>query len=157
MRHTKLSGLDPLVGEWVMESSAGGQIVSRARATFGWAEDGAFLVQHVRGEPLGPGEPPGPAEPQNNPLPLVTIFGRDDNSGAFTMLYADARGVFRVYSVLIRGAEWEMWGQAGPDFHQRFIATFSDDGKVITGAWQRSSDGFDYEVDFDVTYFKIAV
>lgn len=38
MRHEKLSALDPLVGEWVMQASIAGQPTGRSRAEFEWAE-----------------------------------------------------------------------------------------------------------------------
>jgi hypothetical protein len=152
MRNEKLSKLDPLVGDWTMEASAGGQPAGVSRAVFGWAEDGAFLVQHARGEQ--PDFEPPPQWVANNPLPLVTIFGLDEHSGTYTMLYADARGVFRVYSMTLRDGVWEMRGQAGPQFHQRFTATFSADGTSINGAWESSRDGVRWEHDFDVTYRK---
>lgn len=150
MRNEKLSGLDPLVGEWVMAASVAGQPIARSRAVFEWTEGGAFLVQHARAEALDV-----TASPQwqaNNPLPLVTMFGLDENSGTFTMLYADARGVFRVYACTITDQEWKVWGQAGPDFHQRFSATIG--GTVIEGAWESSRDGVAWEHDFAVRYTK---
>jgi hypothetical protein len=152
MRNEKLSNLDPLVGDWTMEASVGGQPTGRSRAVFEWAEDGAFLVQHARGEQ--PDFEPPPEWVANNPLPLVTILGLDEHSGAYSMLYADARGVFRVYSMTLRDGAWEMRGRAGPDFYQRFTATFSEDAKTIAGAWESSRDGAHWERDFDVTYRK---
>lgn len=56
----------------------------------------------------------------------------------------------------LRGGEWSIWGQAGPEFHQRFTGTFSADGKAISGAWDRSPDGFNWKRDFDMTYTKLA-
>ena len=108
MRNNKLSELDPLVGEWSMEASIAGQPAGRSRATFEWAQDGAFLLQHVRGEELD-FEPP-PQWVANNPLPLVAVFGLDEYSGTFSMLYADARGVSRVYSSTLVAGEWTIWG-----------------------------------------------
>jgi hypothetical protein len=46
----------------------------------------------------------------NNPLPLVSVFGLDEYSGTFSMLYADARGVSRVYSSTLVAGEWTIWG-----------------------------------------------
>lgn len=148
MRHEKLSALDPLVGEWVLDSTVGG----RGRAVFEWIEDGAFLVQHVRAEPTG-FESPADRD-AHNPLPIVSVFGLDDRTGQFTMLYADSRGVFRHYSMELRPGVWSIWGQAGPEFHQRFAGSFSADGETISGAWDFSPDGFNWRRDFEVTYTK---
>jgi len=101
-----------------------------------WAQDGAFLLQHVRGEELD-FEPP-PTWVANNPLPLVMVFGLDEYSGTFSMLYADARGVSRVYRSTLVAGEWKIWGQAGPEFYQRFTGVISPDGTAITGAWEGS-------------------
>jgi hypothetical protein len=149
MRNEKLSGLDPLVGEWVMEASSAGQPMGRARAVFEWAQGGAFLIQHASAEPPD-AIPPGPG----NPLPLVTMFGLDDHSGTYAMLYADARGVFRVYQCTVERREWKVWGQAGPEFYQRFSATIDPGGTLIEGAWERSADGVAWEHDFAVRYRK---
>ena len=38
------------------------------------------------------------------------------------------------------------------DFAQRFTGTFSDDGDSITGRWETSSDGADWQSDFTLHY-----
>jgi hypothetical protein len=40
------------------------------------------------------------------------------------------------------GGLWKIWGQPGPEFHQRFTGTFSGDGI----RWGR---------DFDLTYLRV--
>jgi hypothetical protein len=60
------------------------------------------------------------------------ITGADDHTETFSMLYADARGVCRVYQMSLDGAAWKIWGQAGPGFFQRFEGSFSDDATRIT-------------------------
>ena len=49
---------------------------------------------------------------------------------------------------------WELWRDS-PNLSQCFTGTFSDDGKTITGRWERSSDGSNWEHDFDLTYVKV--
>ena len=51
---------------------------------------------------------------------------------------------------------WKLWRDA-PEFSQRFSGTFSDGGNTITGAWETSSDGSNWELDFDLTYKKVAL
>ena len=99
-------------------------------------------------------EPP-PQWVANNPLPLVAVFGLDEYSGTFSMLYADARGVSRVYSSTLVAGEWTIWGQPVPDFHQRFTAVISPDGTAITRAWEGSADGDRWTRDFAVSYAKL--
>lgn len=40
----------------------------------------------------------------------MSVFGLDEYSGTFSMLYADARGVSRVYSSTLVAGEWTIWG-----------------------------------------------
>jgi hypothetical protein len=42
------------------------------------------------------------------------------------------------------------------EFSQRFLGTFSDDRNTIAGRWESSSDGSDWEHDFDLTYTRVA-
>jgi len=61
----------------------------------------------------------------------------------------------RVYRATLRDRAWTIWGQAGPEFYQRFTATFSPDGSAIDGAWERSGDRAAWEHDFAVSYAKV--
>jgi hypothetical protein len=151
-RNPLLDRLDALVGEWTQEASVDGTVVGTGRATFEWAEDGAFLVQHAEGDPPSPDTPARFVE--NSPLPLVTIMGLDDTSQQFTMLYADARNVFRVYQMTLADGVWTVWRDA-PGFFQRFRGTFEDGGRAINGRWEGSPDGTDWQTDFDQTYKRI--
>ena len=146
-----LRRLDALVGEWQMEASVGGQPMGRGRTAFEWLEGGAFLVQHADAEP---DEHTSPEWAANSPLPVTTIVGLDDSTETFSMLYADARGVFRVYQMSLSDGVWKMWREA-PGFFQRFMGTISDDGNTVTGRWEGSRDGSSWEPDFDLTYTKV--
>jgi hypothetical protein len=105
----------------------------RGRAEFARVEGGAFLLQHATADLL-------PTAPdvwrQNSPIPIVTVIGTDDPSRAFSYLYADSRGVRRVYQMTLADLVWKIQGQAGPRSFQRFPGTFSEDGQT----WQRDSD-----------------
>jgi hypothetical protein len=95
-----LRQLDALVGEWEIQAPLEAQPLGRARATFEWLE-GAFLIQHADEEPA-----PSSAPPEwiaNSPMPVTTIIGLDDSSETFTQLYADARGVYRMYQMRLSG------------------------------------------------------
>lgn len=146
-----LDRLDAFVGEWEMTMSIDGQALPGGRTTFDWIEDGAFLV--YRGE-AGDTSEMSAEMVENSPLPTVSIIGVDDSSEQYTMLYSDARGVFRVYQMTLSEGEWELWREA-PVFSQRFTGTFNDDGNTITGSWEKSEDGTDWEHDFDLTYTKV--
>jgi hypothetical protein len=151
--NSALQRLAALVGEWEMQASVGGQPAGRARTAFEWLEGGTFLVQHAD---IAPAEFEPPAEwIANSPFPLTTIFGLDDASETFFMLYADARGVSRVYQMSLSDGIWKIWGRAAPGFFQRFTGTFSNDNNTITARWEKSDDGSKWERDFDLTYTKV--
>lgn len=140
--------LEVLAGEWEIEIVD--QDFGLGRTTFSWSDDGKFLHQ------LAEGDPPEDAPPEwreNSPLPVTTIMGVDDSTGRMVQLYADARGVFRIYEMSIEDGVWKVWREA-PGFNQRFVGRFSDDGRTITGAWEGSEDGVTWTHDFGVTYRK---
>jgi len=41
-------------------------------------------------------------------------------------------------------------------FHQRYVGAFNDDRTAITGEWQSSADGHEWNRDFRLTYRRIA-
>jgi hypothetical protein len=59
-----------------------------------------------------------------------------------------------VYEMSLRDNVWKLWRDS-PGFSQRLTGTFSEDGKTITGRWEKSSDGSNREHDFDLTYAKV--
>jgi hypothetical protein len=69
------------------------------------------------------------------------------------MHYFDPRGVARIFEMSLSDGVWKIW-RTSPDFSQRFTGTFSDNSKTITGFWEKSSDGTNWEHDFDMTYTK---
>jgi hypothetical protein len=152
-RNPVLGRLDALVGEWKVHASIGGQPVGSGRTTFEWMEGGAFLVQRTDADPPPRGTPTEWIE--NRPEPVTAIIGLDDSTERFCMLYADARGVFRVYQMSLKDGVWNVWRDAH-GFYQRFTGTFSSDGKAIAGRWETSPDGSTWERDFDLTYTKVA-
>jgi hypothetical protein len=70
------------------------------------------------------------------------------------MLYSDSRGVARLYQMSLRDGVWKLW-RDDPEFAQRFNGTFSEDGRTITGAWEKCRDGKTWEHDFDLIYRKL--
>lgn len=148
-----LRRLDTLVGEWQMQASVSGRAMALGRTAFAWLDGGAFLVQHAEADPPLPSTPDVWVE--NSPFPVTAVIGLDDSTDTFSMLYADARGVCRVYGMSLADGVWRIWRDA-PRFHQRFMATFSDDGTAVTGHWESSPDGETWEVDFDVSYTRIS-
>jgi hypothetical protein len=141
------SPLERLVGTWEFESFVEGQSMGRGRATFEWIEDGAFLLERSHADWTDPGWV------ENAPVSMQAVMGFDDTTFEVTQLYADDRGVFRIYRGKVTHDEWRL-ERAAPDFHQRFVGAFRDDGWTIEGRWESSPDGTAWELDFPITYRK---
>ncbi|MFG3709035.1 hypothetical protein ACGF7U_30510 [Micromonospora sp. NPDC047670] len=146
-RHPALARLDALTGRWTVQPKVDG--LSAGWSDFSWVEDGRFLRQFSDAEPLPPDAPR--AWRENNPLPTTSLIGLDDAGEEFTMLYADARGVHRVYRMTFADGVWRAWRDA-PGFHQRFVGVLNRDGDTIDGRWETSEDGVDWRLDFEITY-----
>lgn len=108
--------------------------------SFEWLEGGAFLIMHSDIEE--PGIPSG-----------VAIFGSDDSTGEYFMLYFDERGVSRKYEVTFRDNIWKWWRNA-PGFSQRFTGTLASDGRSMVGKGELSKDGSSWEKDLELTYTR---
>jgi hypothetical protein len=144
--------LDALVGEWELAITTGdGETFSGGRARFEWIADGAFLKQ--RGEAAFSDDVPQVWR-DNAPRTIDAVIGLDDHSGTYSFLYYDSRGVHRVYEMSLDDREWRIWGQAGPEFFQRFSGTLADDGSRIDARWERSTDGEDWQLDFELRYSR---
>jgi len=143
--------LEVLVGAWEMETSQEGQVVARGLSVYGWLESGRFLVQHSDGEVL---DSAPDRWRENWPLPSTSIIGLDDATEEFTMLYADARGVFRVYRMAADKEGITIWREA-PGFHQRFTGTFTDGGDTLVARWEMSTDGAQWSTDFEQVFRRV--
>ncbi|MGH2428092.1 MAG: hypothetical protein ACRDGV_04270 [Candidatus Limnocylindria bacterium] len=148
---TASASLGFLIGTWEFEASVDGRFLGRGRATFEWIEDGAFVREHAEDQPSADADPEWVA---HSPMPVTAIIGFDDTTLEHAMLYSDARGVLRIYRMSLTDDTWRLW-RAAPDFHQRFIGTFRDDGRTIEGRWESSPDGSAWEPDFDMTYRSV--
>ena len=87
------------------------------------------------------------------PPKSVAVIGRDDASGAYSMLYYDARGVSRIYAMTYADGAWSLDGKPR-QFYQRFRARVDENGRHIRGSWGKSEDGQAWQHDFSVTYLK---
>ncbi|MCX3058716.1 hypothetical protein [Streptomyces beihaiensis] len=152
--HPALRALDPLVGvwrQWALVDEAPEGRLGPIRVTYAWTPDGGFLVRHAE---LPPGlDLPG-AWREHHPFPTVAYIGYDDADERFTMLYADGRGVSRVYRLTL--ADGELWfGRPAPGFHQRVRARFDASGDRLTGVCEKSVDGHVRERDFGMEYERV--
>jgi len=153
-RADALARLDVFVGEWVLEAGFPGDQAAQpgmagdgpqVRSRFEWALGRQFLLQRT--------EVPVPGAPDS-----LTIVGVDSETGAYTQHYYDSRGVARLYSMSLFDGVWTLTRESPDftplDFRQRFTATFSGDGRVISGAWEKDVRGSGWEHDFDLVYRK---
>jgi len=138
-----LKELEPLVGEWKVEMvpPGGEPLDGDAGTVFEWHDSRAHLVQRSTVEV--PGAPNG-----------VSIIGCDGAKGTYFQLYADDRGVSRVYEMSIGDGEWRLWRDGEP-FAQRWTARFEDGGRTIRGTWELAEGGEDFRDDFDLIYRKL--
>ncbi|MEU0572766.1 hypothetical protein ABZ297_46200 [Nonomuraea sp. NPDC005983] len=148
-RHPALARLDTLAGWWTVQPKVAG--LGSAWTEFTWDEGRAFLRQYSDADPIPQTAPQ--AWRANAPLPASAVIGLDDATEEFTMLYADARGVHRVYRMTLADGVWAVWRDA-PGFNQRFTGTLSADGDTVDGRWEMSADGVTWNLDFELTYTR---
>ncbi|WP_203897419.1 tetratricopeptide repeat protein [Virgisporangium aliadipatigenens] len=148
-----LAPLAPLVGTWRMRAEVDGAPVMVGVTTFGWLPGGTHLVQRAESIPAEDFTPP-PAWIENSPMPTSSVIGIDDGTGAFTQLYADARGVHRVYAMGLSAGVWTL-SRDQPGFAQRYTGRLSADGNTITGYWEMCRDGQNWHKDFDLVLTRV--
>ncbi len=138
--HPALRGLEVLVGDWSVELAfpPDAPLPVRGRVSFTWIEGGAFLVMRSDVDWSGPSE-------------ALAVIGRDDALDTYTVLYVDVLGVSRIYPMRFTDRVWTQW-RTSPGFSQRFTGTVSEDGTTITARWETSTDGVQWEHDFDLSY-----
>ena len=140
-----LADLRLLVGQWRMELYNAAFLPAPDARTTGaveidWIEEGSALRMR-QGHAADP-----PA--------AVWIIGRDERESEYSVLYADDRGVSRVYRMSFKDDHWEMWRNT-PDFTQRFHAEVDLDATMIRGRWEKSTDqGATWEHDFNIDYMR---
>lgn len=144
-RSATVRRLDVFVGQWEVELVFPGDPPFRAQtlASFEWLDERRFFLVYRAGTE-GSGFPVGHC-----------LIGGDDTLDTYTMLYSDSRGTARLYQMSLEGGVWRQW-RDDPAFAQRFTATFSADGRTITGRWEIAEDGVSWKHDFDLTYTRVA-
>ena len=143
-----MSPLDKLVGTWNIEVVAPWAPPDgpRATTTFSWALGGAFLLQTAE------------VDHPDAPDAHMVIEPVADEPGVFRQHYFDSRGVVRIYQMTLDDQTWTL-RRTRPDFTplefgQRYIGTFSDDGRRIDGRWEIAHQPEQWELDFQLSYLR---
>lgn len=132
-----------LVGEWKTANAhpAFPDKILAGKSSFKWIEGGAFLLWHSeideKGFPAG-----------------IAIFGSDDATGEFFMLYFDERKISRKYEVSVENNGLKWWRNA-PNFSQRYSWTFTDNDNTIIGKGELCKDGITWERDLNQAFTRI--
>lgn len=84
----------------------------------------------------------------------IAIFGSDDATGEYFMLYFDERKVSRKYNVFVHENNVKWWRNT-PDFSQRFSWAIAEDGNSIIGKGELSKDGTNWEKDLELTFSRV--
>jgi hypothetical protein len=147
-RVARLERLEPFVGTWRIEAPAlplPPALADAARSTFEWTLGGAFLLQRS--------SVPVPEAPDG-----LSLMGPDAGDG-YIQHYFDSRGIARIYAMAFDDREWTLERHSADvsplTFHQRWLATFSAEGDTIQGRWEKSPDGRDWELDFELAYQRV--
>lgn len=152
-RHPLLEELDLLVGDWELEATIDGQTMASGQTSFRWMEGQPFLIQRTSGS--GADRQADSEWAENAPDSMTMIIGLDDTHQRYSALYADTRGVCRVYQMSLSDGVWRLWRDAS-GFSQRFSGRFSPDRNTIDSTWEASEDGATWAIDFSLTYRRIA-
>lgn len=141
-KEPSLHGMSALVGEWDTEATHPmvPATVVHGHSVFDWLEGEKFLILRARSD--------HPDFPDS-----ISIIG---DTGGLRMHYFDSRGVARIYQMSFVGGVWKLWRDTADfsplDFAQRFVGTFSNDGKTFDGRWEMCHDGTTWEGDLQITY-----
>ncbi len=138
-----LKPFDILIGEWKVigihpyfpDKTFHGQ------TSFKWFEGGSFLIMHSEIDEV---------EIPNG----ISIFGSDDSTGEYFMLYFDERKISRKYDVSFQDNILKWWRNT-PSFSQRYSWTIAKDGLTIVSKGELSKDSTTWEKDLELTFTRL--
>jgi len=138
-----LKPFEKLIGEWktVGTHPYFPDTTFHGHTSFKWVEGGAFVIMHSEIDEEG--IPSG-----------IAVFGSDDATGEYFMLYFDERKVSRKCDVSFNSNQLKWWRNTS-GFSQRFTWTISDDGNIIISKGELSKDNTSWEKDLELTFNRI--
>jgi uncharacterized protein DUF1579 len=139
--------LEVFVGKWNQEGRAydspfGSAADISAVETFEWLTGGLFLVHRLEGQ-LG-----------GVPIACIEIIGYDAASQNYSAHTFYNDGKENVWRLERRDGSWRLsgeWQQDGGRLLVRCTEVFSDSGDVISGKWEYSPDGTDWQTFWETT------
>ena len=144
IHNNALEALELLVGEWRVEISNAEFLADGTTLTghmsVTWLDGHALLVLR--------------STIANGPPASIQVVGRNEDADDFTLLYADDRGVSRVYRMSFGDGQWTL-SRTDPGFYQRFTGRLLDHGDRVEASWSASHDeGNTWHHDFDLIYLR---
>ena len=132
-----------LVGEWTTVGTHPKvpDTILHGHSSFKWIEGGAFLMWFSEIDKEG--FPTG-----------IAIFGSDDSTGEYFMMYFDERKVSRKYEVSFHDNILKWWRNA-PGFSQRYTWEIGNDGQTIISKGELSKDSTTWEKDLELTFTRV--
>jgi hypothetical protein len=125
---------DALVGTWKLSGGAEGVI------RYEWMEGGRFLVQHIDLKVFGR---------QIKGIEVIGNLhrvGEQPSEDVWTRFYSFLDGLTLDYVYELRGKELMIWFMK-KNSDNRFVGSFSDDGRSYTGAWAWPGGGYEVAGD----------
>lgn len=137
-----LERLDVFVGSWktegiIMEVETEPAKILKASDKYEWLAGGFFLIHHVDGY-MGDEE-----------IKTIEIIGYDDASQSFFTHSYDNYGTVGAYQANLLDRKWIINGKT-----ERFNGSFNDDGTILSGKWELSSDGSNWAPWMEIKLVK---
>jgi hypothetical protein len=139
-----LQQMEKYIGEWTTVGMHPGvpDKTLMGISTIRRIEGGAFMIWHS-------------AILNDDRFPAgISIFGSDNDTGEYFILYFDEREISRRYTLTVTDNELH-WSRINPAFSQRNTWTISPDGNTIVGKGEMSKDGKQWEKDLDLTFTRV--
>lgn len=138
-----MARMNVFIGKWntegVIKASPSGPAVRlKAVDTYEWLPGGYFLIHHVDGL-MGEDE-----------VKAIEIIGYDASSHNYSTRSYDNQGIISTYQANLLDRAWTILGKS-----ERFTGMFSEDWNTLTGRWELSGDGKNWEHWMDIRLTKV--
>jgi hypothetical protein len=155
------SGPDVFVGGWAVEARFPGGPPGGAADGPPPAGGGAVVRDRLRVDPSAAGIwRSGPRSRSRRVPDSLAIVAAGPEPGRYTQHYHGPRGVTQLYAMTFADRVWTLVRESADfsslHFAQRFTGNLSADGNRIDGAWENSLPGSGWELDFELSYVRIA-